>query len=292
MKLLLFAALFIFADVVLGAILSNLRDNVQYGRIRRIRYIAEEQQTDIVIMGSSRAVHHYDPDIITEITDLSCYNAGFDGNGILLNYPLLTEITKRYSPKLIIYDLAEGFDLLARDDNHKFISIIKPFYGKYPETVNVFDDVDKTEKYKMLSKMYQYNSNWFSVILGLLPHDDGQVNGYDPRGGRIKDDQLIPANRFDGAFDDIKIKYMYKFIENCKESKVPLVFVISPYLLEKQSYVLNGFIEYCSDNQVSLWDYRDVFLNDRNLFYDGSHMNQDGASAFSEMVGERITEFL
>ena len=46
MKLLLFAALFIFADVVLGAILSNLRDNVQYGRIRRIRYIAEEQQTE------------------------------------------------------------------------------------------------------------------------------------------------------------------------------------------------------------------------------------------------------
>ena len=241
-------------------------------------------------MGSSRALHHYDPDIITNITLKSCYNAGFDGNGILLNYPLLDEIIKRYSPQLIIYDLADGFDLLERDDNHKFISVAKPFYGKYPELKNVFEDVDWLENYKMLSNMYQYNSNWFNILSGFLPHNDGKSNGYDPRSGTIADDHFFPAVNSDGDFDDVKMKYMYKFIAKCKEKGVSLVFVMSPFYYKRESDVVDEFKHYCSIHHIPFWDYSDIYLGNNSLFYDGSHMNEKGASRFSEIIGNRIKD--
>ena len=49
-------------------------------------YVCEKVTEDIIIMGSSRASHHYVPEIISEELGMSCFNAGRDGNGIILQY--------------------------------------------------------------------------------------------------------------------------------------------------------------------------------------------------------------
>ena len=49
---------------------------------------------DIVILGSSRASHHYVPHIITDSLGLTCVNLGEDGQGILYNYPIAHMVMK------------------------------------------------------------------------------------------------------------------------------------------------------------------------------------------------------
>ena len=55
--------------------------------IREMNDVCLDNQYDVLIMGSSRAHHHYVPEIISDSLGLSCYNTGKDGNGIILVKP-------------------------------------------------------------------------------------------------------------------------------------------------------------------------------------------------------------
>lgn len=77
-------------------------------------------------MGSSRASHHYVPEIISEKLGMSCFNAGQDGNGIILQYGRWKMLSERYTPKLIIYDINPGFDMVV-NDNMTYVDRLKPF---------------------------------------------------------------------------------------------------------------------------------------------------------------------
>lgn len=65
-------------------------------------FISDEVDANILIFGSSRAAHHYVPSILSDSLDMSCYNCGMDGNGIIYGYGKLKTITARYYPKIVI----------------------------------------------------------------------------------------------------------------------------------------------------------------------------------------------
>ena len=85
-KIGLFFLLVAIVDVAVGKTFSYLLDHVKGGDNGRNNYICDSLRTDILVFGSSRAIHHYNPLILTDSLGLSCYNCGQDGNGSILNY--------------------------------------------------------------------------------------------------------------------------------------------------------------------------------------------------------------
>ena len=84
-------------------------------------FISDEVDANILIFGSSRAAHHYVPSILSDSLDMSCYNCGLDGNGIIYGYGKLKTITARYYPKIVILDIQPTFDLFT-NDNCKYLA--------------------------------------------------------------------------------------------------------------------------------------------------------------------------
>ena len=90
------------------------------------RVACKESKEDVILMGSSRASHHYVTQIITDSLGLICFNAGQDGNGIIMQYGRWKMISERYAPKVLIYDITPVFDLME-NDNMTYIDHLKPF---------------------------------------------------------------------------------------------------------------------------------------------------------------------
>ena len=111
-KILVFLAIMFILDRGFGLAMKYLQDHAKGGYVGHHNYILHQANEDILIFGSSRAIHHYNPQIIEDSLGMSCYNCGQDGNGIVLFYGWWQMIKERYQPKMIVYDVNPSFDLL------------------------------------------------------------------------------------------------------------------------------------------------------------------------------------
>ena len=152
LKVLVFFAIIAIVDIAGGWGLKWLATHARGGFTLRDNYICDSLQTDILLSGSSRCVRHYNPQILSDSLGVSCYNSGQMGNGIILNYGRLKMINERQKPKLVVYDLHPGFDMLVGDDNHRYLTWLKGHYDR-DGIADIFCSVDNTERYKMISQL-------------------------------------------------------------------------------------------------------------------------------------------
>ena len=175
-KVALFFAFVVVADVLCGFTLGYFAKNAKGGFTQRDTYICDKLETDFLLMGSSRCVRHYNPQIITDSLGMSCYNTGQMGNGIILNYGRLRMIDERKKPKVVIYDIAPDFDLFVGDDNHRYLTWLKQHYERNG-IADIFESIDPTEKYKMISQLYRYNSRIIELMTDYLhPISDARAD--------------------------------------------------------------------------------------------------------------------
>ena len=177
---LFFLSIIAVLDVTAGYCLSFLSEHAKGGETARSNYICNQTSEDILIFGSSRAAHHYNSQIIEDSTNLSCFNCGQMGNGIILNYGRLLMLTERYHPKMIIYDVTTGYDMIVSEDNHKYLGWLSPYYDR-TGIKEIFQSVDKNSKYKMISRLFRHNSRFIRTIVDYYyPIQDSDIKGYQP----------------------------------------------------------------------------------------------------------------
>lgn len=272
-----------------GVVMRYLQDHAKGGYIGHHNHILRQSNEEILIFGSSRAIHHYNPKIITDSLGMSCYNCGQDGNGIILFYGWWQVIKERHLPKMIIYDVSPGFDLLIGEDNSKFLGWLKSEYDN--ESVKqIFENIDPTEKYKMMSMMYRYNSKFLQNIIDYI-HPIFQItpNGYFPLDGdmdkmKIKKDSNEEEVNY--LFDAQKLYYLDNFIKETTERGVKLVFISSPvwYGVDIKQY--EPLERMCRKYGVQFYNYSNdtLFVSKDEMFKDGSHLNAYGADEFSKLI--------
>lgn len=191
----LFLLIAVILDIACGQMCSYLVNHAKGGDNGRNNYICNKVEEDILVFGSSRAIHHYNPVILADSLGMSCYNCGQDGNGIILNYGRMQLIWQRYRPKIVIYDVIPGFDLLSGEDNHKYLGWLKAYYDM-PGIPEIFQSVDATEKYKMLSRMYRYNSKFLQIIADYIhPMQSDGIKGFRPLEGEMDTMMVAPQIR-------------------------------------------------------------------------------------------------
>ena len=141
LKVLLFFACVVVMDLAFGQFFSFWRTHAKGGSTANCEYIANRATEDIIILGSSRATHHYVPQIIEDSLGMSCYNCGEEGNGVVLAYGRLKMLTDRYKPRLVIYEITPGYDYGTKEPNNKYLGYLRAYYNKdgISELFNDFD---------------------------------------------------------------------------------------------------------------------------------------------------------
>ena len=270
-------------DKLAGICFDYLNSHAKGGDTANQYYICKQSDEDILIFGSSRANHHYVPSIIEDSLSVSCYNCGTDGNGILLHYGRYKLITERYIPKMIVYDLMSAFDI-ARNDNMKYLEQLKQYYEE-AGLIELFDDVSPTERYKLLSKLYQYNTKFIQMIGDNISPQQQVMQGYKPIYGTM-DYEPHAAQAVDVEADSLKLKYIEKLIVDTRQKGIKLVFMISPFYKASSSDSYDSVKELIKKYDVSFYDfYADEEMSrDKSFFSDPSHLNDKGARVFTEEV--------
>lgn len=188
-RLLIFAALVVVLDVLVGLFLQVIHQKARGREIAEPRYVIDQTSEDLLILGSSRAKTHYNPAIFEDSLGLSCFNCGWKGEGIINNYGVFQMIQKRYTPKVIIYDVYVLFDLLQESRNQ--FNVLK-LYGDREEVTQEVNEIDPLERLKLRSQMYRYNYQWAKLLVNLLQNYDLKDKGFQPYIGEADPNKLPP----------------------------------------------------------------------------------------------------
>jgi hypothetical protein len=294
-KLFVLFLLLVFLDIVIGNILSFYYFRQKSGLQYRTTFSIDSTKAEVIIFGSSRANHHYNPDVFENELKMSYYNAGRDGNYMFYHYAVLKCILKRYTPKIII------LDFLHREFNndkecYDRLSLLLPYYKNHPEIRPIVNLQGGYIKLKKLSSIYPYNSSLLTILIGNLEFNKkrkADIKGYIPLFGTWKKPLAIQESEVEiYAIDSIKINAFKSFIQACKNSNIRLYVICSPYFYKQKfpDYSVRIAKEIALNENVLFWDFSQdsTFLNHPSYFLDLGHLNNDGAVLFSKIITDKI----
>jgi len=302
-KIVVFIFIVVITDKGLGHILSKLYFNQNEGEIHTLNYVLSECNADVLIFGNSRAQHHYDSRIIKAALNMSCYNAGEDGgHSIIFPYAQIKIITERYSPKIIILEFSGVNDFPGAYDR---LSILLPYYKKYPEIRPLIRLRNRFERIKLMSSIYPFNSNVIDIIRfhTNIPED---FDGYIPLKKILDIDLLKPEPEIVRqseirtlVADTNMVNALENIIRLCKSKNISLFIITSPnfHTVNDKQSPLSPAAERALDiihrNQVNYLDFsfNPVFVGHSEWFADKVHLNEEGAKIFSNMVTDSIRTY-
>lgn len=283
-KTALFLLVVFAVDRALSMVFSYMSDHAKGGYIGHHKYVTDKVKEDILIFGSSRAIHHYNPQIIMDSLGLSCYNCGQDGNGIILFYGLWQMIKERHKPKMIIYDVNTSFDLYKGDSNQRYLGWLRGDYDR-PGIQPIFTAIDPTEEYKMMSRLYRHNSKFMQVLTDYVhPIFKIEGNGFLPLKGEM-DRMKIKKNKSDRphpGVDGQKNYFINKLIDEL--DGVRIVFVASPTWYGSSNDAYQPIKEICVRRNIPFMDFSkdEKYIHQCQFFKDGNHLNARGADEFTK----------
>ena len=282
-KIILFFVVVAVLDVLFGIVCQYMNDHCKGGGIKSRHYVCKESNEDVLVFGSSRAKHHYVPDIIEDSLDVTCYNTGEDGNGIILCYGFLKMITQRYSPKMIIYDVT-AFDIYE-DDNMKYLDLLKPYYFE-SGIDSIFWSVNPKTRYMMLSNLYRYNTTCLRVLGNYLHPMTNYPKGYCAL-HKTMDYEPTVKNPEPGDVCSLKIMYFEHFIQLAKRNNIQLICCVSPiYKGQEDDTYYDPVKTICVKYAVPYLYYgADSDITDEKSFFeDRIHMNDAGARFYTSKI--------
>lgn len=292
-RILTFFAVVAMIDVAFGYVCRYLNSHAKGGDTLNHYYIAKECDKDILIFGSSRCMHHYVSKIIEDSLGMSCYNCGVDGNGIVYLYSRLLMMTERYTPKVIVYDIQQSFDV-ELGDNTKYLGWQKRFYYE-PGVKDVFSLVNPNEKYKMWSKFYQFNSDFIQMISdNIHPLQKVEYGGYRPVRKHMDYDPVVRKPEQLTEWDPVKKECMSRMIKLCEQKGIKLIFAYSPSFGGVRPSCDKVMKQFVDENHLILVDHYadpDLCMN-KDYFYDSSHMNDTGAREYTKKIVNEIKQIL
>ena len=288
--IIVFFSLIIIVDIGSGFLLRKNFSNINYG-IHGLINRGLNSKKEILILGSSRAMHHYDPEVFEDYLGLSCYNTGIGGYGIFYNYALLNEIVKKNIPKIIILDLSPN--ILVDKNSYKKLNVLLPYFKEYESFSEIIKLDPKFSNLELISNLYIYNSTIYEFFRDYFTKELIVTDGYLPLKGTINKTKFTPFYNSDLMIDSKKLIYIKKIIELCHKNDIELIGVVSPTYLkfDRENKLISKVKPLFSDYNFDFFNYSDLPLlyGKREFFRDQIHLNDEGAQLFSEMFSEVIS---
>ena len=287
-KLTLFLLLFCLTDVLAGTLFSYMQSHASSFLPG---YIAHHANEDAIIFGSSKGGSNYNMQFLNDSLRMKCLNCSDTGNGIIQMYGRYKMLTKRYAPKVIIYDVKPQFDL-NKNDNSKYTMRLKPFYEE-AGIDSIIWSTDINEQYKLRSALYRYNFQFLEILKEYASHSPFNRCNDNLSKQRM---QIIPKKVEPklSEFDSLKLYYLEELIKDCRQRKIHLVFVVSPEYFHYNTIDYAPLISLCQKYDVPFIDKSadKQFVGHPDLFIDSLHMNYRGATKWTQFIIQYIQDNL
>jgi hypothetical protein len=292
LKLLIFVFILLVFDWGYGHVCHYLVNHPNGGGLKLDQYICDSTKANVLIFGSSKAQNQYDPSILEDTLGMSVFNCGYHGMGVIFHYGRWKIISKRYVPKVIVYEVLPIVDMMVRDDNTIFINPLRPYYGKVEGVDSIFWKIDPTEKYKMMANTYQYHS--LVDYLSCYKTTAWYRNGYIRSGNSVLNPQTVQYSPFEYALDSVKWYYMEKFVHEVS-ARTQLIIAVSPmFSFHDDHGGLTKLKELCAKCQVPVLDHfcDPDFVDNPKLYKDMSHLNRTGSEKWSRLISSELKEIM
>ena len=303
-RLFLFIIVVVVIDQLIGLLLSQLYFSQHKGQYAQTTYAVDSANQDIIVFGSSRAVRHYSPTILSGSLGKSCYNVGRDGQQIPYYAALQEVIFNRKKPKMVILDI-NTWEFFVGSSKYEKLSILLPYCHKHPELIKYVETASPFERYKLLSAIYPFNSSLFIATNNKLFEKKISLdeNGYDPldksmdEAGKIFTKKIIAQAIRDSKgkqakTDTLALSFYKQFLQKCVDANIPTYVVISPTvapeipnerkdkLLEiTKSFPTVTFLDFSSNP-----NYNDHIEKFADIF----HLNKKGSEEFTKELVSKI----
>jgi hypothetical protein len=297
LQLFLLLALVWAVDFIIGNILRHFFFKQESGHDYETIYSMEKTRAEVLIFGSSKGSRQYYPAVFENRLGMSYYNASREGYFMLYHEAVLKAIVKRHKPKIIVLDIRAD-EFIASKETYEELSCLLPFYKTHPEVRPIIDLRGKYEKLKLFSNIYPFNSLIFKIVAGNAEFNKKRhktINGYMP----FDDVWTAPIKPFEGTAenktDTAFIKSYEAFINICREKKIQLFIVTTPYLNKLHLYSPSIDIakKTAAKNNIPFIDYslEPALINHPELFADPKHLNNNGAKIMSNMLVDSILKY-
>lgn len=276
-------------DLVIGSGLKYLYNNQTSGYLYRTNYAIDSTTSNYLVLGSSRANHHYDSKIFEEGLNSTFYNCGRDGQNIIYSCALTSAIINRYKPDLIIIDVLPN-EFTARDEDR--LSSLLPYHDNssikpYLKYYSPFEDI------KLISHIYPYNSLLTSLIAGISSQNRIKSEDYH---GYSKLEGVLTGQKLDdfqesGKVDSVKIKVFSALLSRLYDSGIPTMIIFSPlYFNYKPTISATVCDSLCSKfKSVRFLNFASCLeFKDPRYYNDVNHLNETGAKLFSKKIVKSI----
>jgi hypothetical protein len=260
-------------------------------------------KADIAIMGSSRAWIHINPEVLGDSLNKSVYNFGLDGHNFWLqNFRNLEYLKCNTKPETIIVSV-DVYTLTKRQDLYRYQQFLPHMLwdADIYEYTNTYKGFHFLDYVLPLVRYYGETGAALSPIKSLFNNDRNKKlrkNGF--RGmDRAWNSDLAKAKLGMGQLTiEIKketVKLFDQFIQECKQNNIEVLLVYTPEYIEGQNFVANRkeifdtFYEISNKNKITFYDYSHNSISyNKTLFYNASHLNQEGAKVFSQRLANDL----
>lgn len=295
LKIALFFALVYVMDVVCGWAFGVLRGKARGGQTQKNEYISKECEDDILILGSSKADHHYVPKIICDSLGMSCYNCGQEGNGIVAAYARYKMVSARKKPQLVVYEITPRYDYLKDNEYSGYLGVIRQYISNNDVRKEYLDFSDNLEGFRLMSNMYCNNSRFVITVKDVLRATPDR-RGYEPLTGRIKPRRDNEPDKAKDVIvvDTLKLSYVERLVKETKRDGVQLVMMISPTFEQESLASYEPALELCARYGIPLINNVECvgITGNAECFQDKMHLNNKGAVAYSKFVAHQLKELI
>ena len=269
------------------------------------RIVGGDINADIVVSGSSRALVHYDPRVIEQVTGRSAFNIGLNGSQSDMQIARLkTYLRHNRKPSLVIhnldafslqmshgeaYDFAQYVPYLDEPDLYAALKAIDPGVWK-SRWLPLHGYVAQDQRFRWTQGV----ASWF----GWQPRES-LFRGFEPRAKAWTGDfeRFMKSNPTGVrvAVEQRGVQQIEDMLVLCKSMGIDVLLVYSPEYRPVQGLTTNRaeifqlFETLSTRHGASFIDYSDAPISEnKQYFYNSQHLNDDGASAFTHDLAKRL----
>lgn len=289
-SLLLFIVVLFVCDRLIGYVLQDIYFKQKKGDFYQTTYAIKHAKEDVLILGSSRAMHHYVSTIFQSNINMSTYNLGRDGRNISYAYTVFSQILTYHHPRVVILDMQpdEFSQKAGKEADDAMIYALLP-YANYPL---IHHSIAKNNTSDLiLSKIfwtYPYNSisaqmlgNYYNLLAG-----EKNIKGFEPlKGSKITQaDILLDKRKSEKDLTDSALVNTFQdFLKLARKNNIELYVVVSPTANLSPYNSIAEIKKLTQQDGYKFYDYSNE-INDYSLFYDDTHLNIKGATLFSNTL--------
>lgn len=280
-----------------------------FGKVNRI--VEDCPKPEIAIFGSSVSEVGIDPRVLKSSTGMTCFNYSIDGTRFIQLRGLLEEFAAHSdSCKVVILTEFLGTFTKANQLNEfqRFLAHVNK-ERIYSSLLNIQPDlVWKTRYipfYKFIVMEHPYYKasalGWLN-ILGIRRGDpQDSLYGYTPKDiswGPNVDSSNRHSKQLVVEIDEDVVQDYKRVLESLTAKGLKVVIVIPPIQKDGREIIdgIDRFVKKMRDfegENVHLLDLSEAEMtNNKEYFYNNSHVNSKGAALFSNLVAGKVNEIL